>query len=240
MAPWTASKDGGPLAAVHYKFSTLASKQKKVRNAARHGEVGAVISDPKQSTDERGRTALHVAAANHQLTVIQKLRNLNVDVNARDADGRTALQLAREAMPGRVLKHDVIERHAKNVSGWPRRYQFSLDEPPRPQESIALLEKWGRQQRGEVEVHWADADQRRLRNRAREGDLHGVRTLLDRGVAPVTRDENGKTALDLASEEHHRAVADALRAALEAIKDGLVSCDYPANVKKDSLVRMKP
>jgi ankyrin repeat protein len=71
-----------------------------IHEAARIGDVEQIkflfqnAPEILNSTDQKGLTALHVAAANHQLRVAETLLALRADVNARADNGQTPLHVA--------------------------------------------------------------------------------------------------------------------------------------------------
>lgn len=71
-----------------------------IHEAARIGDVEQIkflfqnAPEILNSTDQKGLTALHVAAANHQLRVAETLLALRADVNARANNGQTPLHAA--------------------------------------------------------------------------------------------------------------------------------------------------
>jgi ankyrin repeat protein len=92
-----------------------------IHEAARIGDVEQIkflfknSPDIVDSTDEKGRTPLHVAAANKQFKVAQTLLGLRAKVNARAANGQTPLHVAARQQDAAVAGLLLTNRAIVNV-----------------------------------------------------------------------------------------------------------------------------
>jgi len=142
------------------------------------------------SANERGETALHCAAENGHVSAILALKELGANMDVRNEEQKTALEVAAANGHAHVLNH-------RGVWAAPRPDLLGVSAP-----RIAVAPA--------ADVHWADTNQRRLRNRARAGDLEGIRELLAIGVDLVgngSTDEEGKSAWQLAEGAGHSRIA---------------------------------
>ncbi|MBT3994597.1 MAG: ankyrin repeat domain-containing protein, partial [Chloroflexi bacterium] len=68
-----------------------------------------------ETRDDRGRTALHIAAINNQVDITRYLLKCNSDVEAIDNDGRTPLHFALsggDSKPMQSICRLLLDHHA--------------------------------------------------------------------------------------------------------------------------------
>lgn len=117
-----------------------APKTRDIYSAARYGDLPMARALLKEnpglafSTDLNGRTALHLAAANGQLTVAELLLAYNANVNARSASHTTPLHEAAGA--GHKEVAELLLTHSADINA--------------------------RDNRGGTPLHWAVLTNRRL------------------------------------------------------------------------------
>ena len=223
------------LGTAHYGFSKETTAEKRLRNRALEGNTAAIrllveSGAHVDACNEHGRTALHCAAERGHTFAIRTLLELGADIHAVDKDGRTPLEVAAMHGQGHALSHSEL---------WPA---GRTDLPASSTACIGVAPRSA--------VHWADINQRRLRNRALSGDIAGVKELLAIGVDVISTNEvcavaatfnalsctclaatracllpevtssllpnpwqDGKSAIDIASDAGHHAVAKLLHEA---------------------------
>ena len=171
---------------------------------------------------------LRWAAENGHGEIVQALLQKGADVNAKDAQGRTALMLAVErghaAAVQVLLEHgaDVNLKDAQNQTAVMRakayplllqalgQYGAKLTEEPRiqPEQSPAPSPTPGVQNLNAADSEGYTA----LIQAASDGDLERVQTLLDQGANLNAQTLKGYTALMLAAAGNHGAIVQALAA----------------------------
>ena len=180
----------------------------------------AISSTP--STCHYGFSAAVVAekrlrnrAAEGDRAAVLSLLQEGANVNGTNESGETALHLAARA--GHLSVIHALKEHGANVSLRDQAGSTALELAVAYRHSHVLSDQIWHGQGGRC-VHWTDANQRRLRNRARDGDVAGVRELIAAGVTPTTTDERGMTAVDIARGAGHVGLAIELEEALPAAK----------------------
>ncbi|GLD97155.1 hypothetical protein PINS_up005838 [Pythium insidiosum] len=132
------------------------------------------------STDEQGRTSLHVAVENAQVGVVELLLSADVDTNVLDNNGRTPLSVALERRLYGIA--DMLRAHQKTKAGVAM--QARRDDDPRV-------------------VARAFAAVKR-------GDLEELKTLVPDVVHADVQDYDLRTLLHIASAEGHLPITQYL------------------------------
>jgi RNA polymerase sigma factor (sigma-70 family) len=167
---------------------------KSVRWAARKGEDALVVElyqlyTGSPATAVPGGTALTWAAAHNDSQTVKILLDRGLDVNAADAQGRTALHQAIRWGPHNV---DLLLQKGAKVNVKTKSGQTPLmvaAESPFPEVVKALLDK-------KAQVNARDADDRTpLMYAAKGGRLANARALLGHGANVHLKDKAGRTAL---------------------------------------------
>jgi uncharacterized protein len=159
----------------------------------RTGEVVAPISEQ----------AFRDAAFKGDIHTIQQAIEQNVQLDAADAEGRTALQLAsfdgHTDVVRMLLASNSVVDHRDEVGRTALMYAASGSN----HEKVRVLLQAGADPniRDKVEQFTA------LMFAAAEGQLEVVQTLLDHGADATLSDVDGDTALDFASQNSHSDVA---------------------------------
>lgn len=154
--------------------------------------------------DARGRTPLHLATANAQLSLLQALLARGCDANTRDREGRTplfaALEHGAQALPlVRALIAHGANPEAADVNG-ETPLGLALEHP-----AVERWLDWRDWQRPQRPLHATD-----LPAAAACGALASVQRLLELGFAVDTRDAQDATALLHACGAGHREIAACL------------------------------
>ncbi|KAJ0394710.1 hypothetical protein P43SY_001544 [Pythium insidiosum] len=132
------------------------------------------------STDEQGRTSLHVAVENAQVGVVELLLSADVDTNVLDANGHTPLSVALERRLYGIA--DMLRAHQKTKAGVA--LQTRRDDDPRVgARAFAAVKR---------------------------GDLEELKTLVPDLVHPDVQDYDLRTLLHIASAEGHLAITQYL------------------------------
>lgn len=174
-------------------FADSSTAERRLRNRALEGNVAAIrlLVDggaDVNSANERGETALHCAAENGHVSAILALKELGANMDVRNEEQKTALEVAAANGHAHVLNH-------RGVWAAPRPDLLGVSAP-----RIAVAPA--------ADVHWADTNQRRLRNRARAGDLEGIRELLAIGVDLVGNGSTDEVSTRALACIHYRATPD--------------------------------
>ncbi|MGB1042588.1 MAG: ankyrin repeat domain-containing protein [Tenacibaculum sp.] len=75
-------------------------------------EKGLVITNPQKN----GNTLYHLAVEKQNITLLKFIKNLKIDINSKNKNGYTALQLAvMKAKNNTIIKHLITEGANKNV-----------------------------------------------------------------------------------------------------------------------------
>jgi RNA polymerase primary sigma factor len=166
------------------------------------------------ATDEAGRTLLHIAAQGGKAAICRLYLNAGIDPSKVDNAGRTAADLAKLA--GYASLSRSLENAIGVISGASGPASISgYDHPLDVREQRALIA-------GDAEVLVGLISAKRLDSRNAKGDapLHlaaaGGHLLLcsqlfEAGADTSSRNNNGQTAADMASEAGHRQLAEMLR-----------------------------
>jgi len=166
------------------------------------------------ATDEAGRTLLHIAAQGGKAAICRLYLNAGIDPSKVDNAGRTAADLAKlagYASLSRSLENAIADQTAAAGPAPNTGYDHPLD----VREQRALIA-------GDAEVLVGLITAKRLHSRNAKGDapLHlaaaGGHLLLcsqlfEAGADTSSRNNNGQTAADMASEAGHRQLAEMLR-----------------------------
>ena len=172
-----------------------ALKFRGVRQSRLFGAIRAGAADV-ESTDKRGRTALHYAASEGEIEIIVLLLEGAADINAADGKGATPLHLAVENLDAtRLLLMNGADVAAKNGEG-----KTPVDR--------ALAEKMATE---DLLVLWSDIKRgRKTANQALQQSLVAEASVRARAVADalaagaddlVLADSKGRTALHWAARE---------------------------------------
>ena len=185
-------------------------------------------------TDARGRTPLHLAAANGQLAVLQALLDRGCNPNPRDAAGRTPLFAALEhggaalplvrALVAAGADPETIDANGETPLG------LALDHSD--------VERW---------LNWGEWSRPRRPLRADDlplaaaaGALPAVERLLELGFSADTRDHQGASALLHACGAGHREIAqhllDAGADVAASAHNGMTPLAAAVGARRDALI----
>ena len=166
--------------------------------------VESLLEDGVNADSTLRRTALHAAAENGDLEILELLLAAGADANLKDVHGRVPLMVA------------LTERHTEAA----KRLTQVTDPKVRSANGSTLLIAALRAENPEV-ARWAldngvDVNATRAGKRyatalmiaARKADTEMVRRLLDLGADPTVTNRDGKTALDLARGEDVKALLE--------------------------------
>jgi ankyrin repeat protein len=179
--------------------------------SSRFASDGKRLSCPPATEVERISDALVMAARNGQAEVVRFLLTTGPDVSFRGFMGGTALHWAH--FGGSPVVVEMLEAAGANAAA----RDDILHCTPRAF-GVAVAANWGfdfmvrKLLAGDpVLVNAIDRHTSPLHEAARGGHLETVRILLEHQADAGFRDSNGKTALDLAVENGHAAVAEMLQ-----------------------------
>ncbi|QQO08548.1 ankyrin repeat domain-containing protein [Breznakiella homolactica] len=143
------------------------------------------------STDELGRTPLHMAAELWDSGMGSFFISLGADVNAVDNTGRSALTIAaanRDAAMGGILTNAGADIHYRGPEGFSAA-QIGIQEGGTFLEALATPSSVAKTNAGgQTLLHLA----------SEYGSGEAARIILDRGASVNKRDRQGRTALDIA------------------------------------------
>jgi RNA polymerase primary sigma factor len=166
------------------------------------------------STDEGGRTLLHIAAQNGKAAICRLYLNAGIDPSKIDNAGRTAADMAKlagYASLSRSLENAIADYAAMSGSAPSPARHHPLD----VNEQRALIA-------GQTEILVSLISGNRLDSKNAKGDtplhlaaagghLHLCSQLFEAGADTLSRNDNGQTPADMASEAGHRRLAEMLR-----------------------------
>lgn len=165
-------------------------------------------ADPRACSPGSG-TVLHHWTRSPEPEILRDLLAAGADPDGLDETGDSALRslVTESASRLRLQDPDLARKLAPFLAS----LQIERDLPERPPEEIAeavrLLAEAG------ADVDLANYGQTPLMEAAEAGDLRMVRTLLSAGADLSARDEDGRTAADLAEQAGHGDLAALLRMA---------------------------
>lgn len=148
------------------------------------------------AVDKFGWTPLHLAVVHNQLEVIDKLLGLRADTGKKDKAGRTAIYLACERGNLDALKRLAEAGADCNIAA--NDGKTALHEAAALQTKEATLAR----EEGRTDAP-SESD-------CRTG-LELVKFLVSRQLDPYSKDNEGRTPIDIAEKEGHKVVLDYLR-----------------------------
>ncbi len=217
-----------------------------IHEAARIGEVEQIkflfksAPDLIDATDEKGRTPLHIAAANKQLRVVQVLLGLGANVNARAMNGQTPLHAAARlgdtAIAGLLITNRAVINALDTYRNTPLLLALqssnseTLDNPLLSETKFGVTNSVLAIQRQQLDLarlllaHRADvnvvnrAGATPLMEAVRIGNEPVASALIQSGANPNTSDRaSGTTPLHLAAARGQAAIAQLLLSAGAAV-----------------------
>jgi ankyrin repeat protein len=154
-----------------------------------------------EARDNKGQTALMIAAANSSTAVVQTLITAGADVNARDASGQNALM--KVVQNGRISRApELFSFELQNaVQGIEHGIKIGseLYNTPEAKAIAAKTKAAAAKQKAEVI------------NAAIAQDVAVIKVLLAEGIDPNAKDKKGQTALQMAQKMHHAAIVSLLK-----------------------------
>jgi ankyrin repeat protein len=161
--------------------------------------------DVSESDGGSDKTALHHAAQNGRVEVLNSLLDKGADVLAVDSNGKTALHYAAQNGHVKVLNSlldNGADIHAVDSNGKTALHYAAQDGHVKVLNS--LLDKG-------ADIHAVDSNRKSaLHHAAQNGYVEVLNSLLDKGADVLAVDSNGKTALHYAAQDGRVQVLNSL------------------------------
>jgi ankyrin repeat protein len=169
--------------------------------------------------DEDGHTPLmsYIMTGECSISMIQVLLNAGSDVNAQNSVGASVLQLAAKYCESKIVKHLLINgANAKLADGKGTTALMSCIGKPTKIMKLLVVS-------GGVELLNAKNSEGRtaLHLAAMKNDEHALLVLLSEGANISVRDEDGMTALSLASSAECQAILQKAASVVSVQKTGV-------------------